>query len=524
MSLRAASLFSLVLAAISLVPPPSRLARIALVPLDDRPVGLQSAQLAGAIADAEVIGPPRYRLGHFTAEGDADGIAEWLDGLDLTSIDAVIVSTDMLAYGGQIASRRPSPSQEKALRRVAVLGRLKARRKDVRVYAFSTLLPLQPPEDGRKGTWKETIVRWAELGGSSARDQKSAAEAQQLEADIPQPMIELYRTVRARNLAVTGAALDLAAKGAVDDLVIITTSSPPRGLAAAEQDDIMARAASQGITPRVQVIADADPAALLLLGRAVGDITGLHPGVVLETGLPTVPPGAESFVQVAGSALTRQAGSRDLTWLIAGAPADEAGAAKLAAQAMSLVGAGRRVAIADVASGDATGASVPLVEALRNKHLFTRLASYAGGPAPAPLASSLVEGLLRVSAATRTPAPDAALQSRLDDAQIIAVLHHLVVDFVYQAVIRPQAVTDYLAAHSMDPSTLNADQATRVEAYLTGEIKPLAENLVGDLDDQPMPARGPRKIARQKFRNLDEFKLRLPWGRLDEVEISFALK
>ena len=278
MPLRAASVFSLVLAAISLVPPPSRLARIALVPLDDRPAGLQSAQLAGAIADAEVIGPPRYRLGHFTAEGDADGIAEWLDGLDLTSIDAVIVSTDMLAYGGQIASRRPAPSQEKALRRVAALGRLKARRKDVKVYAFSTLLPLQPPEDGRKGKWRETIVQWAELGGGNAKAPEAAAEAQRLETDIPPPMIELYRTVRARNLAVTGAALDLAAKGAVDDLVIITTSSAPRGLAAAEQDDLMARAASQGITSRVQVIADADPAALLLLGRAVGDITGLHPG------------------------------------------------------------------------------------------------------------------------------------------------------------------------------------------------------------------------------------------------------
>ena len=25
-------------------------------------------------------------------------------------------------------------------------------------------------------------------------------------------------------------------------------------------------------------------------------------------------------------------------------------------------------------------------------------------------------------------------------------------------------------------------------------------------------------------RNLEDFKLRLPWGRLDEVEISFALK
>ena len=124
------------------------------------------------------------------------------------------------------------------------------------------------------------------------------------------------------------------------------------------------------------------------------------------------------------------------------------------------------------------------------KRLFTRLASYAGGPAPASLASSLVEGLLRISALSRTPAPDAALQSRLDDAQIIAALHHLVVDFVYQAVIRPQAVTDYLAAHSMDPSTLDADKATRVEAYLTGEIKPLAENLVGDLTISPCRREG----------------------------------
>ena len=269
------------------------------------------------------------------------------------------------------------------------------------------------------------------------------------------------------------------------------------------------------------VITDADPAALLLLGRVVGDVMGVHPGVMPEVTAPSLAPVAESYTKVAGSVVTKQPGPRDLTWLVASAPADEAGAAKVVDRVASLLGAGRRVAVADVATGDATGSSVPLVEALRNKHLFTRVASYAGGPAPAALASSLVQGLLRAS---RTTPQDAALQSRLDDAQIIAVLHHLVVDFAYQAVIRPQAITDYLAAHSMDPSTLDADQASRVEAYLAGEVEPLAENLVGDLDDQPMPTRGPRKIVTPKFRNLENFKLRLPWGRLDEVDISFGLK
>src|SRR5262245_15824673 len=138
MSLRTMPLVGVILAAISLAPAPSRVTRIALVPLDDRPIGLQEGQLIAAVADLDVIGPPKYRLGRFTAEGDADGIAEWLDSLDLLTVDAAIVSTDMLAYGGQIASRRPAPSQEKALRRIEAIGRLKARRKDVRVYAFST--------------------------------------------------------------------------------------------------------------------------------------------------------------------------------------------------------------------------------------------------------------------------------------------------------------------------------------------------------------------------------------------------
>ena len=189
--------------------------------------------MAGAVADAEVIGPPRYRLGHFTAEGDADGIAEWLDGLDLTGIDAVIVSTDMLAYGSQIASRRPAPSQEKALRRVAALGRLKARRKDVRVYASARCCRCSLQRMGGRGRGGRRSCggpNWA----AAREGSEGAAEAQQLEADIPPPMIELYRTVRARNLAVTGAALDLVPNGGVDDLVIVATS-PPRGLAAASR-------------------------------------------------------------------------------------------------------------------------------------------------------------------------------------------------------------------------------------------------------------------------------------------------
>ena len=231
MSPRAIPLLVVVLAAISLAPAPPHLSRIALVPLDDRPGGLQEAQLIGAVADAEVIGPPRYRLGRFTSEGDADGIAEWLDSLDLTRVDAVIVSTDMLAYGGEIASRRPAPSQEKALRRIEALGRLKARRKEVQVYTFSTLLSLQPLDDGRKGKWKETLASGPSWWRQHARTERPPPRRRSSSPTIPPTMIELYRTVRARNLAVTNAAIDLVSKGGVDAMAVVATSAAPRGLA-----------------------------------------------------------------------------------------------------------------------------------------------------------------------------------------------------------------------------------------------------------------------------------------------------
>ena len=500
------------------------LMRVALVPLDERPINLQEVQLAGAVADVDVVVPPSHRLGRFTQEGDADGIAEWLDGLDVTKIDAVIVSSDMLAYGGQIASRRPAPSQERSLHRLEALGRLKARRKELRVYAFSTLLQLTPPDDGRKGKWKDTLLHWAELGGSGAADSSAATEVQRLESEIPPTMLEQYRTFRLRNLAVTTASIDLASKEAVDYLVLGVEDETPRGMAAAERKDLDARVTRLGAGSRIQTLAGPEQIALLLLARAVGDVSGVHPGVVLDVATPSLASTAESYLKAAGATMAKQAGPRDVAWLVASGPRDETATGQIVSQVTKLLGGGRRMILADVAADDARGASIPLVEALRTRHLFTRLSAYAGGTAPSTLALSLVQGLLRAGGAARVPAADAALQGRLADAQIMAMLHRLVVDFAYESVTRPQAITDYLEPRSMDPSRLDPDQTARVEAYLTGEIKPLVESLIGDMDEAPPSTRGPRIITTPRFRNLDSFKLKLPRGRLDEVEISFALK
>ncbi|HVF86369.1 MAG TPA: DUF4127 family protein, partial [Pyrinomonadaceae bacterium] len=110
-------------------------ARVLLIPLDDRPPCLQFPIMQGLIADAEVVAPPREMLGRFTVPGDAERIAAWVRAQDFTRFDRVIVSIDMLAYGGLVASRVHRTPRDEAMRRLDLLRDIRRRAPRLPVYA-----------------------------------------------------------------------------------------------------------------------------------------------------------------------------------------------------------------------------------------------------------------------------------------------------------------------------------------------------------------------------------------------------
>src|SRR5689334_13056928 len=81
--------------------------RIILVPLDNRPAAGQFAQMIGDIDGAQVQMPPYQLLGRYTSAGNPDAILAWLNAQDMSDVSSIIVSADMIAYGGLIASRVP---------------------------------------------------------------------------------------------------------------------------------------------------------------------------------------------------------------------------------------------------------------------------------------------------------------------------------------------------------------------------------------------------------------------------------
>ncbi len=489
--------------------------RLALVPADDRPVNLQDVALAAATAGVEVVTPPRTRLGGRVEDGDADGIVEWIDGLDGGTTDAVVVSIDMLAYGGVPASRQPVPTQDKALERLRAIERLAARRPGLPIYAFGRLLRLAPAPVPRRAAVLSKVERWAALAGTT--DPAEAAERNRLREQLPPLVLDPYLAVRARDTAVTLAALDLAAGGAIRYLVL-ESGEEPRGLAAAERADVEAARARPALEGRTALVSAADGIDGLLIARALDDLRKRHTGVQVEG----AGEGVRALVGVAGARPVSRAGPEDVTLLIA-SPASAAAAADAAERARRLLDAGGAVALADVAGegSERQGASIPLVEALRNRHLFPRLLAYAAeGAADRTVAAALCQALLASAGLDVVGARTAPAAARLASARTLVLLHRLVVDFVYQAVVRPEAEADYAGEHRMNPDALDPDQRLRMQDYLTGEVKPLAESLVSDF--AASTARRHRG-ASAPIKDIDDFRLTLPWARLADPEIRFTL-
>ncbi|MHB0937027.1 MAG: DUF4127 family protein [Armatimonadota bacterium] len=247
-------------------------APLLLLPLDDRPVNLDApVQLAG-VAGERLLVPPTEWLGHFLQPGQPDRLAEWL--LDSApEARTAIISLDMLAYGGLVASRTPAVAGKEARERLQVLRELKARQPGLRLFAFNVIMRLtitgSDPETRAAG---RDIFRYSVLRDQAERlgDAEAALELAKVEARIPPRLLEAYLAARRRNHSVNRAALTLLADGVLDFLALVQEDTAPAGLHVAEQRALTELAAPHLVGPECwRIYAGTDEAAMTLLARCV---------------------------------------------------------------------------------------------------------------------------------------------------------------------------------------------------------------------------------------------------------------
>jgi hypothetical protein len=266
---------------------------IAFVPLDDRPVTRQLPQMLGQIAGIQVVEPQGKLLGNYLNFGQPDAIIAWLNGSQARSADSVVVSTDMLAYGGLVASRVPGVSYADAYFRLQELRTLRRLHPNGWIGAFGTIMRLAPTGVPALGpaanffaaypTW-EYLQQYANLHDPLLPSE--AATAAHLRQLIGDATLQAYLNTRARNLAVDLLAVKLAGEHQIDDLVLGQDDAGPVGLHLKDVAALKSAVQQSGLQDRVAIEPGADELGMAMVAQGIARSVRWTPRVQVRYSRP----------------------------------------------------------------------------------------------------------------------------------------------------------------------------------------------------------------------------------------------
>jgi hypothetical protein len=252
---------------------PATVGRLALLPVDARPVVREQVVQLAATANIELFTPPIELLGHFRQPGSRDQLADWLRE-QAPQVEGFVVSLDMLIYGGLVPSRFIDDALDSLLARLAFIRELKHAFPTKPIYAFLATMRISNNNinDEEKPYWNlygEAIWRWSFFSDQHALTGQSdaAAEAATAERLVPADIRDDYLATRRRNFAVANAVLGLVGKTGIDRLVLPQDDTARYGFNIAERRQLEATVAARQLQHRVLVYPGADEVAHTLLAH-----------------------------------------------------------------------------------------------------------------------------------------------------------------------------------------------------------------------------------------------------------------
>ena len=512
--------------------------RIVLIPLDDRPAVAQFAQMIGAIADYEVVMPPSEMLGRFTTPGDTEKIRKWLGLIDYSKVDAIVISVDMLTYGGLVASRIPNVTTADALGRLEFFRTLKNKYPDLPIYAFNVLMRVAPTASSSTRIWRDDLSRWAELMDRvpKTKDAKLADELEKLRQKLDRKLIDNYLEARRRDLQINLAMIKLYEDRVIDNLIFLQDDAREFGLHRHDQLILHERLKSLGFTDEVPIYNGADEGSLSLVSRAVLDKAKQKVKIAVvyssEKGRKIIAPyedhplefTVENQIKAAGGQLVNATEAPDYT-LYVNAP--ETNASEFTMFSKNLVAdlkANKAVALADVLfpAPHFSGADERLISILKTEKLFDKLTGYAAwNTAGNTLGTTVPAANMRVFSKQLTDAPERA--ARATKAHLEFLLHRFAGDYLYHDIVRLEINQQLRKPPAVPTDEFTIDLYNRVNKQTQEKLQPLietffTENFKGKSYSLGVFNGTTRNL---KINQLNGLKIFLPWPRTFEATIEY---
>ena len=246
--------------------------RILLIPLDSRPAAGQFAQMIGAINNTKVDIPPVEILGKFTVPGDVEKILQWLEAQNLDDVSNIIVSGDMLAYGGLIASRVNDVDAGVGTKRLQRLIDFKRKTSpDIKLTIFMSTMRLTPTATKAAASYRINLAKYEEMKDRYERthDASLPAKLNNMRRVVPAVEILRYERTRRRNVEVQSALLRMCIGPEIEFLIMGQDDAKPDGPQIQENAKLKKLAEQYRVQSKVYFCEGIDQHSNLLLSRAI---------------------------------------------------------------------------------------------------------------------------------------------------------------------------------------------------------------------------------------------------------------
>lgn len=263
--------------------------KIVYLPLDERPCNLQYPQRLAAMTDIGLIAPETNMLGLKKKPAEYETIKSWL--LDKTSdADYLILSIDMLLYGGIVPSRLHQFNYNEVKERLLLFKELKMNNKNLKINAFNLIMrtPAYNNDDEEPdyyAEYGERISDYGKLFDKKERKEITELELQRfnvLEKEIPAEILNDFISRREVNAQINQLAIQFVAEGLIDRLVIPLDDNAAYGFSTREQRLLMHQVAELNLYDRVLIYPGADDVGCTLFSSVFCEIKDYQPSLYLR--------------------------------------------------------------------------------------------------------------------------------------------------------------------------------------------------------------------------------------------------
>ena len=262
---------------------------LTVLPLDSRPPCTTFVQELGSLAGFKIVLPPKDIMDKYEQPAKLPAIKTWLQN-NLSANDGVLISTDMLTYGGLLHTRLAPLTDEQKNNTLQYLDTLKQSNPGKDFYVYSIIPRLLVSDQLLPDRWYQWhIMQWTINMDKKMQgvpyDEKRYKDMQQ---EIPPELKQKYLDLYGQNALFNNQLIELAEKDNFTGLIIgqddtMAYGFPNRNRLAAEE--YFSKAAvppTYGVTQGADELGVMDTAAILLSKHEY------HPKIFLAFGSPQV--------------------------------------------------------------------------------------------------------------------------------------------------------------------------------------------------------------------------------------------